>query len=100
VTGDTVETDRLRKRAEAAIASDDLEGAAKNMERAALMARPNSCLVIHGGPVSLERETHWTYPHGLAYRQYRYPLAEIAAHVSVHAATASRRLKQLKDANV
>ena len=41
-----------------------------------------------------------THPHGLAYRQYRYRLAEIAAHVGVYAAIVSRRLKQVKDANV
>lgn len=58
------------------------------------------CLVIRGGPVSVEKEADVTHPHGLTYRQYRYRLAEIAAHVSVHAATVSRRLKQVKDANV
>jgi hypothetical protein len=33
-----------------------------------------------------------------AYRHYGYGLAEISAHLSVHAATVSRRLKQAEQA--
>ena len=39
VTGDAAEMDRLRAKAEEAIGSDDPEGAAMNMGRAALMAK-------------------------------------------------------------
>ena len=39
VTGDEPEMDRLRVKAEEAIGSDDPEGAAMNMGRAALMAK-------------------------------------------------------------
>lgn len=35
-----------------------------------------------------------------AYRQYGYRLAEIAAHLGVHPATVSRRLKQAEEVNV
>jgi len=36
----------------------------------------------------------------VAYRQYGYPLAEIADHMGVHPVTVSRRLKQAEKWNV
>jgi len=39
-------------------------------------------------------------PIHVAYRQYGYPLAEIADHMGVHPATVSRRLKQAEKWNV
>jgi DNA-binding transcriptional regulator LsrR (DeoR family) len=36
----------------------------------------------------------------VAYRQYGYPLAEIADHMGVHAAMVSRRLKQAEQSNI
>ena len=39
MTGDAAKMDRLRVKAEAAIGSDDPEGAGMNMGRAALMAK-------------------------------------------------------------
>jgi DNA-binding MarR family transcriptional regulator len=36
----------------------------------------------------------------VAYRQYGYPLAEIAGHMGVHPATVSRRLKQAEKWNI
>jgi hypothetical protein len=39
-------------------------------------------------------------PIHVAYRQYGYPLAEIADHMGVHAAMVSRRLKQAEQPNI
>ena len=62
---------------------------------------------LTGGPFAdaemrIRQQEHVRLPARLihtAYRRYGYRLAEIAAHLGVHAATVSRRLKQAEQGN-
>jgi len=66
----------------------------RDIPRRQTQAHRPSLVVLFQRTGGVTRQIH------TAYRQYGYRLHEIAAHLGVHAATVSRRLKQAEQASV